>query len=97
MDINCPKLINKDGKIRVVYILFQWNLNTSFSFTSNEYDLRAKFLTIVIKDQDDKVYSSIKVNLYRIIVGPYHHNFKIGKDKNGFGRLVFDLKIAQKL
>jgi hypothetical protein len=37
----------------------------------------------------------IKINLYRILVGPFHHDFGIGQKGRSYGRIIFDIKISE--
>lgn len=63
-----------------------------FAFSTNQYQLRTNFLKIHAFDDHGKEIANLKINLYYIVSGPYHHDFSVGKKD---ARLIFDLKISE--
>lgn len=50
-----------------------------------------------IRDNDKKDLASIKLNLFEVATGPFHHDMILQNKSLGFkGRLLFDLKMRQK-
>ena len=58
--------------------------------------MRCKFLIIEALDEKGKAISTMKINLYMIAIGPYHHDFCFALGESE-ARLQFDLKISQKI
>jgi hypothetical protein len=56
--------------------------------------MRSSFLRVEVTDRMGQRLTEIKVNLFRIITGPSHHDFSLGKSRVG-GRLIFCLKISE--
>lgn len=52
---------------------------------------------MTIRDHERKDLASIKLNLYELSTGPFHHDMILQNKSMGFrGRLLFDLKMKQK-
>jgi hypothetical protein len=59
------------------------------------WEVRQKFITITINDDQNKAIGSLKINLYLLATGPYHQDFSIPLPKAPGARLSFNLKMAQ--
>ena len=75
-------------------IFIQWKLKEKFCFFPTAYELRCKFLIVEALDEKGKIISSMKINLFMIATGPYHHDFSFNIGKTP-ARLQFDFKISQ--
>lgn len=53
---------------------------------------------MTIRDSNKKDLASIKLNLYEVAIGPFHHDMILqNKSLNFKGRILFDLKMTQKI
>ena len=78
--------------------LKQWDVNKTFRFSSNNYQIRKKQLRITLIDNKEKPLYTMKLNLYKLMTGPFHNDFKIKTNWTDCveqGRIIFDLKISQ--
>ena len=57
--------------------------------------IRQKFISIAIVEDQNRPVGSLKINLYLLATGPYHQDFSIPLPKAPGARLSFNLKIAQ--
>lgn len=73
----------------------QWKSKEKFIIILNAQDLRRKFLIIEATDDKCKVISTLKMNLFKIAIGPYHHDFYLPGSDMKDSRIQFDLKISQ--
>ncbi len=64
-------------------------------FKATLYEMRQKFITITIADDQNKLMGSLKINLYLLATGPYHQDFSVPLPKAPGARISFNLKIAQ--
>lgn len=81
--------------LRYLRYHFQWKSKEKFTILLNAHDIRRKFLYIEATDEKGKLVSNLKMNLYKIAVGPYHHDFCLMGANKKDSRLQFDLKISQ--
>lgn len=58
-------------------------------------EIRQKFISIAIVEDQNRPVGSLKINLYLLATGPYHQDFSIPLPKAPGARLSFNLKIAQ--
>ena len=57
--------------------------------------IRRRFISIAIVEDQNRPVGSLKINLYLLATGPYHQDFSIPLPKAPGARLSFNLKIAQ--
>ena len=57
--------------------------------------MRRRQLQITLFTKNEKSLYSLKFNLYKLMTGPFHNDFKIKIDGIERGRIIFDLKISQ--
>lgn len=65
------------NELKVYSIFIQWKSKEKFVILLNAWDLRRKFLIIEATDEKGKIISTLKMNLYKIAIGPYHHDFRL--------------------
>lgn len=65
------------------------------AFALSSYETRSKFLKVTVLTGQNKKLHELKINLYRIMIGPSHHDFNIGQKDKSYGRLIFDIRIAE--
>jgi hypothetical protein len=73
----------------------QWEVGHLLEFKATLYEMRQKFITISIVDEQNKQQGSLKINLYLLATGPYHQDFSVPLPKAPGARISFNLKIAQ--
>ena len=57
--------------------------------------MRKKQLLIGLMAKGEKPLYELKFNLYKLMTGPFHNDFKIKIDGFEKGRIIFDLIISQ--
>ncbi|EGR29965.1 hypothetical protein IMG5_145140 [Ichthyophthirius multifiliis] len=96
-------LAEKDDYLR-------WEGHYEFNYQSNDYNLKEhSFIIIYLKNQLEELLGYIKLNLYKVATGPYHHDLavkwtnhnnkekQLNNQQKNEGRISFDLKMFQKI
>ena len=64
-------------------------------FELNEFELRKRRLILKIVGPARDVKGELRISLFKIATGPYHHDFLVRTVDDRDLRISFDLKISQ--